>query len=87
MTATMLAVRQRCFGGLEVLEVVEAQRPRVDPTEVLVAVRGAGVNPVDWVTRAGEVHLKRRHAGGRLSGFPGFASLPQDAEQHHPQSH
>ncbi|MHB8295605.1 MAG: NADP-dependent oxidoreductase [Acidimicrobiales bacterium] len=58
MTATMLAVRQRRPGGPEVLEVVEAQRPRPDPTEVLVAVRPAGVNPVDWVTRAGKGHLQ-----------------------------
>ncbi|MEU6541456.1 NADP-dependent oxidoreductase [Streptomyces sp. NPDC047000] len=50
---TMRAVTQRTFGGPEVLEVSEAPRPVPQPTEVLVRVRAAGVNPVDWKTREG----------------------------------
>jgi NADPH:quinone reductase-like Zn-dependent oxidoreductase len=34
-----------------VLELVEAPRPDPAPTEVLVHVAAAGVNPVDWKTR------------------------------------
>ena len=34
------------------LELVEAPRPSPIPTEVLVRTRAAGVNPVDWKTRA-----------------------------------
>jgi NADPH:quinone reductase-like Zn-dependent oxidoreductase len=49
---TMRAVRQRSLGGPEVLELVEVRRPVPAPTEVLVRVAGAGVNPVDWKTRA-----------------------------------
>lgn len=48
----MHAVRQETLGGPEVLELVEAPRPAPVPTEVLVRVRAAGVNPVDWKTRA-----------------------------------
>jgi NADPH:quinone reductase-like Zn-dependent oxidoreductase len=41
------------FGGPEVLRVGELPDPEPVPTEVLVRVRAAGVNPVDWKTRAG----------------------------------
>ena len=51
-TATMRAVRQTSLGGPEVLEVAEVPRPEPAPTEVLVRVAAAGVNPVDWKTRA-----------------------------------
>jgi NADPH:quinone reductase-like Zn-dependent oxidoreductase len=48
----MLAIRQRSLGGPEVLELVEVPRPEPAPTEVLVRVAAAGVNPVDWKVRA-----------------------------------
>jgi NADPH:quinone reductase-like Zn-dependent oxidoreductase len=51
--ATMRAVRQRELGGPEVLEVVDLPVPEPGPTEVLVRVAAAGVNPVDWKTRIG----------------------------------
>ena len=49
----MRIVTQQSFGGPDVLEVAEAPVPAPLPTEVLVRVRAAGVNPVDWKTRAG----------------------------------
>ncbi|MES9542102.1 zinc-binding dehydrogenase [Actinomadura sp. NPDC000600] len=52
MTEKMRAIRQEVLGGPEVLEVVEAERPEPGPTEVLVRVRAAGVNPTDWKHRA-----------------------------------
>lgn len=48
----MRAIRQHVLGGPEVLELVEVPRPEPGPTEVLVRVAAAGVNPVDWKTRA-----------------------------------
>ena len=47
MTTRMRAVSQRAYGGPEVLEVVEVDRPTPRPGEVLVQVRAAGVNPAD----------------------------------------
>jgi NADPH:quinone reductase-like Zn-dependent oxidoreductase len=48
----MRAIRQQTLGGPEVLELAEVPRPDPGPTEVLVRVTAAGVNPVDWKTRA-----------------------------------
>ncbi|WP_329481758.1 alcohol dehydrogenase catalytic domain-containing protein [Kribbella sp. NBC_01484] len=50
----MRAISQDIFGGPEVLHLVEADRPTPLPTEVLVRVHAAGVNPVDAKTRAGQ---------------------------------
>jgi len=47
----MRAIRQEVLGGPDVLELRELPRPRPGPTEVLVRVTAAGVNPLDWKTR------------------------------------
>ena len=49
----MRAVVQDALGGPEVLRVAEVARPEPIPTEVLVRVHAAGINPVDWKTRQG----------------------------------
>ncbi|MFE0103300.1 NADP-dependent oxidoreductase [Streptomyces sp. NPDC059009] len=53
----MRAVVQKSFGGPEVLEVVEAERPKPLSGEVLVRVRASAVNPVDVAVRAGAFPL------------------------------
>ncbi|MER7789586.1 NADP-dependent oxidoreductase [Streptomyces sp. NPDC097640] len=50
---SMYAVRQIGYGGPEVLQVAEVERPVAGPGDVLVRVRAAGVNPADWKIRAG----------------------------------
>jgi NADPH:quinone reductase-like Zn-dependent oxidoreductase len=49
--ASMRALRQTALGGPEVLELADVPRPEPGPTEVLIRVTAAGVNPVDWKTR------------------------------------
>ncbi|MEU2037414.1 NADP-dependent oxidoreductase [Nocardia niwae] len=49
----MLAITQNAFGGPEVLEVTEVDRPRPGPGEVLVRVAATSVNAADWKVRAG----------------------------------
>ena len=51
--SSMRAVVQHSFGGPDVLRVEEVPRPVPLPTEVLVRVHAAGINPVDWKTRVG----------------------------------
>lgn len=50
---TMRAVTINEFGGPDVLTTGRIARPEPLPTEVLVRVHAAGINPVDWKTRAG----------------------------------
>ncbi|NUT54095.1 MAG: NADP-dependent oxidoreductase [Saccharothrix sp.] len=53
----MRAVVQYRFGGPEVLEVVDVEQPVAGPGEVLVKVAAAGVNPLDWKIRSGDVPM------------------------------
>jgi NADPH:quinone reductase-like Zn-dependent oxidoreductase len=48
----MRAISQDTAGGPEVLKMVEVDKPVPGPTEVLVRVKAAGVNPTDWKSRA-----------------------------------
>jgi NADPH:quinone reductase-like Zn-dependent oxidoreductase len=41
------------FGGPEVLELVELDDPHPGEGQVRIAVRAAGVNPIDWKVRSG----------------------------------
>jgi NADPH:quinone reductase-like Zn-dependent oxidoreductase len=41
------------YGGPDVLRVAEVDEPHAGPGQVRVAVRAAGVNPVDWKIRSG----------------------------------
>ena len=50
--ATMRAIAAPRWGDPEVLEPVTIARPVPGPTEILVAVHAAGVNPTDWKSRA-----------------------------------
>ncbi|WP_344526251.1 NADP-dependent oxidoreductase [Streptomyces albiaxialis] len=43
------------FGGPDVLELVDAEEPHAGPGLIRIAVRAAGVNPVDWRVREGQV--------------------------------
>ncbi|MFG3048408.1 NADP-dependent oxidoreductase [Streptomyces sp. NPDC048241] len=49
----MKAISYRRYGGPEVLEYGEQPEPKVGPDQVLVRVRAAAVNPVDWKCREG----------------------------------
>jgi NADPH:quinone reductase-like Zn-dependent oxidoreductase len=51
----MKAVQIDDYGGVEVLDVREVERPRPGPNQVLVAVRAAGINPSEATMRAGLV--------------------------------
>ncbi|MFJ7300527.1 NADP-dependent oxidoreductase [Streptomyces sp. NPDC099088] len=53
------------YGGPEAEALVERDRPSPGPGEVLVAVRAAGVNPVDWKQRTGH-----RRPGGEPRPLP-----------------
>lgn len=43
------------YGGPETQEFLDLPKPEAGPSELLVAVHAAGVNPVDWKIRAGQM--------------------------------
>jgi NADPH:quinone reductase-like Zn-dependent oxidoreductase len=49
----MKAITYRSYGGPEVLEYSERPEPKLGPDSVLVKVKAAAVNPVDWKIQAG----------------------------------
>jgi NADPH:quinone reductase-like Zn-dependent oxidoreductase len=49
----MKAIRIHEYGGPDVLEYEDAPIPDIGPDGVLIRVRAAGVNPVDWKIRKG----------------------------------
>ena len=53
---TMKAVCIYSYGGPEVLVYEDAPCPHPGPSEVMVRIHAAGINPVDWKVREG--HLK-----------------------------
>lgn len=65
----MRAIQMDEFGGPDVLAPVDVLEPALLPTEVLVRTAWAGVNPVDWKTRAGKGMVK---AIGPLPWIPGW---------------
>ena len=55
----MKAVSINEFGGTEVLQFVEIERPKPAADEILIKVFASGVNPVDWkVCEGGSDNLK-----------------------------
>ena len=65
----MRAVVVRSFGGPEVLRLEQVQRPDPIPTQVLVRVVAAGVNPIDAKTRSGGGFAAE---AGQLPHIPGW---------------
>jgi NADPH:quinone reductase-like Zn-dependent oxidoreductase len=47
------AIRYSRFGGPEVMVLAELPDPRPGPGQIRIAVRAAGVNPIDWKMRSG----------------------------------
>ena len=62
-TESMKAVLYNCYGGPEVLQTTEVAKPVPADNEVLVKVRAAAVNPLDWHFMRGSPYLMRLLAG------------------------
>ena len=65
----MRAVVAKGHGGPKVMRVEEVEKPGAGNDQLLVKVRAAGINPIDWRLRRGELRpvtaLKRRRIPGR----------------------
>lgn len=65
----MRAIVLNGYGGPERLRPQEVARPEPDVGEVLVRVRAAGVNPIDWKIRRGRLRLLRPARFPLILGF------------------
>jgi NADPH:quinone reductase-like Zn-dependent oxidoreductase len=61
--AHMKAIVYRCYGPPDVLVLEDIGRPSVADDEVLVRVRAASVNPLDWHYMRGTPYIMRMDAG------------------------
>lgn len=62
-TETMQAIRSRCYGGPEALEYLAVAKPVPGPKDVLVEVKAAAVNPLDYHYMRGSPYLMRLASG------------------------
>jgi len=61
----MKAVIQQRYGGAEVLQLQDVERPSIGPDEVLVRVRAASIHVGDWVLMTGSPFVIRLTTGLR----------------------
>jgi NADPH:quinone reductase-like Zn-dependent oxidoreductase len=59
----MKAIVARCYGPPDVLKLAEVERPTPKDNELLVKVRAASVNPLDWHMMRGSPYIMRLDAG------------------------
>jgi NADPH:quinone reductase-like Zn-dependent oxidoreductase len=76
--ATMHAMGINRFGGPEELTLMTVPRPTPLPTEVLVRVHAAGVNPLEWLPRPAGAHAEFVTAPSRQ-----FARKPAAIDHDH----
>ena len=67
---TMKAVIQSRYGGPEILQFQEVERPQVGDGEVLVRVHAASIHVGDWVLMTGKPYLMRMATGLRKPKNP-----------------
>lgn len=60
---TMKAVIYRCYGSADVLELANVEKPTPGDNAVLVKVRAAAVNPLDWHYMRGSPYIMRLDSG------------------------
>jgi len=71
-TTLMKAIRYRCYGSPEVLELAEVAKPTPADDEVLVKVQAASVNPLDWHYMRGKPYIMRLSSGIGRPADPRF---------------
>ena len=72
----MKAIVYRCYGSPEVLELQNIAKPTPADNELLVKVKAAGVNPLDWHYMRGTPYIMRLMGAGL--GSPGDTRLGVD---------
>ena len=71
----MKAIVYRCYGSPDVLQLEDVEKPAPADDEVLVRVRAASVNPLDWHYMRGSPYIMRLGSG---LGAPDDSSMGVD---------
>ncbi len=72
---TVTAVRYYCYGGPEVLQVEQVEKPRPESNQIVIKIQAAGVNPMDWHYMRGSPFIMRLMSG---IGAPSEPRLGRD---------
>jgi len=59
----MKAIVYRCYGSPDVLELEDIEKPTAGDNDVLVKIRAAAVNPLDWHYMRGSPYIMRLGSG------------------------
>lgn len=59
----MKAIVYRCYGSADVLELADVEKPAPANDEILVKIRAASVNPLDWHYMRGSPYIMRLSSG------------------------
>jgi NADPH2:quinone reductase len=78
---TMKAIGIWNFGGREQLQLIEVPKPAAAPDEVLIRIRGVGVNPVDVKIREGLVKTRIPHQFPVILGWDAAGVAEDVGEQ------
>ena len=62
-TDTMKAIVSRCYGGPAALEYLDVEKPQAGPNEVVVEIKAAALNPLDYHYMRGTPYLMRLSTG------------------------
>lgn len=62
-TNTMKAIVSRCYGGPEALQYADVEKPKPGPNGVLIQVKSAAINPLDYHFMRGSPYLMRLGIG------------------------
>jgi NADPH:quinone reductase-like Zn-dependent oxidoreductase len=76
----MKAKTIRHYGGPEVLTLEEVGRPEPGEHEIIIRVRAAGVNPIDWKVREGEMKESGFHQLPLIPGWDVAGEIDQIGE-------
>ncbi len=63
LVPSMQAIVYRCYGGPEVLKLERVAKPALEDRKVLIKVKAASVNPLDWHYMRGVPYIVRIFAG------------------------
>ena len=64
----MKAIITNAYGSVDVLSLEDVEKPQVEDNEILVEIKAASVNPLDWRIRTGEMKIMTGKIPPRILG-------------------